>query len=337
MATSPRYLWSSGTQSRRTMCALFHDECQLTLCLKIVTVGDKHIKFWTVVGGGLTSKRGTFGAEGKLDTMLCVAFGNDGTAYSGGANGLVYRCDGPITHLFCISALHADGVITLSPRRFRATKAPSSQCAVSQSTVLAMNTVKSSLNAASDAGFVTGGKDGNINVWDAAFKACAKSFGVSKDALSDDSQALVKDKPSVRAVCVAKVCRMPLLRAFFVILFIVQDAIVGGTSSGEVVLISPSGSVDVLIQGHAEGELWGLATHPTEPKYATVSDDKSLRIWNANVRCQYSPCNSITLQQPHRLLTVRRLKKPARCVAWSPDGKGLAMGLKACLCQDSEV
>ena len=37
---------------------------------------------------------------------------------------------------------------------------------------------------------------------------------------------------------------------------------------------------------------------------------------------------SFTAPQPHRLLSVRRLKKPARCVAYSPDGKGLAMGLK---------
>jgi hypothetical protein len=56
-----------------------------------VTVGIKHIKFWAVAGAGLTSKRGVFGERGKLDSMLCMAFARDGTALTGGANGLIYR------------------------------------------------------------------------------------------------------------------------------------------------------------------------------------------------------------------------------------------------------
>ena len=41
-------------------------------------------------------------------------------------------------------------------------------------------------------------------MWDALFKQRLQSFAVSKDALAEDSAALVKDKPSVRAVCFAK-------------------------------------------------------------------------------------------------------------------------------------
>ena len=61
------------------------------------------------------------------------------------------------------------------------------------------------------------------------------------------------------------------------------------------------------------GELWGLATHPKKPIAATASDDKTLRIWD--------------LTDQHKMINCKALKKPARCVAYSPDGKALAIGM----------
>ena len=62
---------------------------------QLVTVGIKHIKFWTQTGGGFTSKRGIFGNVAKQDTMLCVTYGKTAEmVYSGGTTGKVFVWEG---------------------------------------------------------------------------------------------------------------------------------------------------------------------------------------------------------------------------------------------------
>ena len=77
--------------------------------------------------------------------------------------------------------------------------------------------------------------------------------------------------------------------------------------------IEKSGSVRVLINGHGEGELWGLAPHPSLPLVATASDDGLLKVWNL---------------QEHRMVSSLSLTRQASCVGYSPDGGYLAIGFK---------
>lgn len=54
--------------------------------------------------------------------------------------------------------------------------------------------------------------------------------------------------------------------------------------------------------------------HPTQQFCATVSDDKTLRVWD--------------LRSDHRMVSYKILKQAGRSVGFSSDGKFLAVGLK---------
>uniref|UniRef100_A0A3P9CCP9 Uncharacterized protein n=1 Tax=Maylandia zebra TaxID=106582 RepID=A0A3P9CCP9_9CICH len=59
---------------------------------QFVSVGIKHIKFWTLVGGSLMYKKGVIGSveDGRMQTMLSVAFGANNLTFTGAINGDVY-------------------------------------------------------------------------------------------------------------------------------------------------------------------------------------------------------------------------------------------------------
>jgi WD40 repeat protein len=61
-----------------------------------------------------------------------------------------------------------------------------------------------------------------------------------------------------------------------------------------------------------QDEVWGVAVHPTERQYCTVGDDGTLRKWCLATRS---------------CLGCRRIGGMGRAIAYSPDGKALAVGM----------
>ncbi|XP_072031189.1 echinoderm microtubule-associated protein-like 6 isoform X3 [Amphiura filiformis] len=230
---------------------------------KLVTVGMKHIKFWNQAGGGFTSKRGTFGNVGKPDTMMCVAFGSDPlVTYSGGSSGNVY--------------------IWQDLKLSKTIKAHDGPC-------FAMHSL--------DKGFVTGGKDGIVCLWDETFERCLKQYAIKKGSLAQGSiGSLIQDLPALRSVVLG------------------HGHILVGTKTGEVLELEKTGPIRILAQGHMESEIWGLCCHPTKDICATVSDDATLRVWD--------------LSNDHRMINCRQLKIGARCCDFKSDGKAIAVGFK---------
>lgn len=102
---------------------IFEVRCDPNNVDKMVTVGVRHIKFWTQAGGGLTSKRGTYGTVGKAETQLCVTYPKDpGMLVTGASNGQLYIWNKQILkgcvdgHQGPVFAIHALEKVTYSSK-----------------------------------------------------------------------------------------------------------------------------------------------------------------------------------------------------------------------------
>lgn len=70
-----------------------------------------------------------------------------------------------------------------------------------------------------------------------------------------------------------------------------QGSLLVGTKDSEIIMINEkSGQGQSLVQGHSEGELWGLSVHSSMPRYATASDDGTVRVWDLAGRVRHVYC-----------------------------------------------
>jgi len=106
-----------------------------------------------------------------------------------------------------------------------------------------------------------------------------------------------------------------------------KGKILAGTFEGTIFEMdsnSPGTAPVVLMRGHGgmhesntkySGELWGLSMHPSGEMYATVGDDRAIRVYNiADRKC---------IAHSEDILDCR-----GRACAWHPDGKRMACAQK---------
>ena len=148
---------------------------------------------------------------------------------------------------------------------------------------------------ACSAGVVTAAKDGVIKMWTVQFEHVRTVMLSEADVppvvgtIRSLDAVISLDKESINRILVT-------------------------TAGSEIYEISAkSGNITLMHEAHYEGELWGLATHPTDPDvFVSVGDDKTIRVWSILAR---------------KLLRKAVIDCTARCVSWSPDGKFLIVGM----------
>jgi WD40 repeat protein len=164
---------------------------------------------------------------------------------------------------------------------------------------------------------VTAGKDGKIKLWSVFMQPMFElNLAKTKETMVDEYYSTLSfqsgKSPSIRALAATVDGR----------------TLAVGTSSSEVFEIDISqtqavaaASAKLVIQGHAAavdprtgkdiGEVWGLCMHPNKPKFATVGEDRTLRIWSLKEK---------------RMTSHKRLPGAGRSVAWHPTAEHVACG-----------
>lgn len=62
---------------------------------------------------------------------------------------------------------------------------------------------------------------------------------------------------------------------------IIQGKILVGTKDGEIIEVGEKNAAsNTMINGHTQGGIWGLATHPFKDVFISASDDGTIRIWD---------------------------------------------------------
>ncbi|CDQ96815.1 unnamed protein product [Oncorhynchus mykiss] len=228
---------------------------------QFVSVGIKHIKFWTLAGGSLMYKKGVVGSveDGRMQTMLSVAFGANNLTFTGAINGDVYVWRDHFL-LRVVAKAHTGPVFTM------------------------YTTLRDGL-------IVTGGKErptkegGAVKLWDQEMKRC-RAFQLETGQTVE---------------CVRSVCRG-------------KGKILVGTKDGEIIEVGEKNAAsNILINSHMQGEIWGLATHPSKDLFISASDDGTIRIWDLADK---------------KLLNKVSLGHPAKCASYSPDGEMVSVGMK---------
>eukprot|EP00606_Chrysophyceae_sp_TOSAG23-5_P000614 GSChrysophyteH2.ASY1.ANO1.813.1 assembled CDS len=235
----------------------------------LVSGGAKGINFWQLEGATLVKKQGRFGRKYKQSPLLCAA-NLQTTDDKGGAS------------CWCAVVGTASGGLF----SFGGREITSGIEKAHDGPVLCLAEGNKECTY-----LVSGGRDHLVRVWNQAMQPIS-TYNIAKLSICDASIGSLDVRPYIDGLGSQN-----------------HDlAFLVGTCGGDIIELSNTLDIsnahnNILMTSHSKGELWGLAVHPTDPDiYATVGDDKTLRIWSV---------------KKQKLLHHTVFTHAARSVAWT--------------------
>ncbi len=164
----------------------------------------------------------------------------------------------------------------------------------------------------------TAGKDGKIKLWSVFMQPVfevdtAKVAEGLLDAHAQPRSYAAGKAPSIRALAPSADGRKLAYGTAASEIFeidITDEKAAQDKTKAKLLMNGHAGAIDPKT-GADRGDVWGLAMHPREPRFVTVSEDRSIRLWSLKGKTQ------------DRML---RLPSKGRCVDWHPKTEHVAVG-----------
>lgn len=68
-------------------------------------------------------------------------------------------------------------------------------------------------------------------------------------------------------------------KCFYCLLY--QGKILVGTRNAEIIEVGEKNAAcNILVNGHMDGPIWGLGTHPTRDVFLSAAEDGTVRLWD---------------------------------------------------------
>ena len=220
METLSLYLYCQGKMGRANILGM----CFNKSGKKLACCGVKEVNIFEIAKGSMKKKRCTGLKGSEITAIMCCGYLND-ILICGSSTGNLLICSGS---MFTKSKkAHKNGINCLYIKN-------------------------------NEKGFLTGGNDGYILIWDNKINTVNKISIRSKEINSMNYR--------IRSVCEND-----------------TGNILVGTRGGEIIEFEGN-KAKILLRGHFDGELWGLCSHPKKNIFFTVGEDKLLAVWDIKTK-----------------------------------------------------